>query len=235
MRLYLIYVIMFLQYHSIAATTPDDFWDSLPPIDTSITSATEEQLSQWLLEFLPGYDNHVRNDFFNFDPINEPIPNTPVTTPVAAPPVHQEVSQLFGSQSSTTTNPFLSRVAGTRRRNSARQSSRSRRQETRDVTVPILPRGRPLMPRSVTDPDFRVKQRQNAQSSPRGRKGDCDENKEHGCDICGKRFARHEHVNRHIRSVHTKERPFECSICGNRFSRNDNLSQHLKVHDAYSN
>ncbi|CAG8528845.1 22197_t:CDS:2 [Gigaspora rosea] len=49
---------------------------------------------------------------------------------------------------------------------------------------------------------------------------------------CGRIFKRSEHLKRHIRSIHTLERPFCCPHphCTKRFSRSDNLSQHIRVH-----
>ncbi|CDS05323.1 hypothetical protein LRAMOSA07852 [Lichtheimia ramosa] len=49
---------------------------------------------------------------------------------------------------------------------------------------------------------------------------------------CGKLFKRSEHVKRHYRSIHSKEKPYECpySTCLKRFSRSDNLSQHIRIH-----
>ncbi|CAB4390626.1 unnamed protein product [Rhizophagus irregularis] len=49
---------------------------------------------------------------------------------------------------------------------------------------------------------------------------------------CGRVFKRSEHLKRHIRSIHTLERPFHCPHphCTKRFSRSDNLSQHVRVH-----
>ncbi|ORY79293.1 hypothetical protein BCR35DRAFT_96626 [Leucosporidium creatinivorum] len=51
---------------------------------------------------------------------------------------------------------------------------------------------------------------------------------------CGKVFRRSEHLKRHVRSIHTDEKPFQCQwpSCGRYFSRHDNLSQHLRVHRA---
>ncbi|ORZ17803.1 hypothetical protein BCR42DRAFT_325520 [Absidia repens] len=49
---------------------------------------------------------------------------------------------------------------------------------------------------------------------------------------CQKVFKRSEHLKRHIRSIHTKEKPFECpyEACCKRFSRSDNLNQHIRIH-----
>ncbi|KAF9298128.1 hypothetical protein BGZ88_007931 [Linnemannia elongata] len=51
-------------------------------------------------------------------------------------------------------------------------------------------------------------------------------------DDCGKIFKRSEHLKRHVRSIHTLEKPFECPInnCPKRFSRSDNLNQHIRIH-----
>ncbi|KAI8985934.1 hypothetical protein BDB01DRAFT_687926, partial [Pilobolus umbonatus] len=51
-------------------------------------------------------------------------------------------------------------------------------------------------------------------------------------DNCGKIFRRAEHLKRHSRSIHTKEKPYKCQYesCGKCFSRSDNLSQHMRTH-----
>ncbi|OZJ02521.1 hypothetical protein BZG36_04260 [Bifiguratus adelaidae] len=49
---------------------------------------------------------------------------------------------------------------------------------------------------------------------------------------CGKVFKRSEHLKRHIRSIHTREKPFRCPYptCAKQFSRSDNLNQHIRIH-----
>lgn len=49
---------------------------------------------------------------------------------------------------------------------------------------------------------------------------------------CGKCFKRSEHLKRHVRSIHTNDKPYNCPwmACMKSFSRHDNLNQHLRVH-----
>lgn len=72
-----------------------------------------------------------------------------------------------------------------------------------------------------------------ATSSRRGRKpalGDADLSKTFVCQHCSRRFRRQEHLKRHFRSLHTREKPFGCKDCGKTFSRSDNLAQHARTH-----
>jgi hypothetical protein len=77
----------------------------------------------------------------------------------------------------------------------------------------------------------------NMQSAPvnrRGRKQSLteDPSKTFVCEICNRRFRRQEHLKRHVRSLHTHDKPFECHECGKKFSRSDNLSQHARTHGS---
>lgn len=78
---------------------------------------------------------------------------------------------------------------------------------------------------------------QNSQHEPasrRGRKQSLteDPSKQFVCDLCNRRFRRQEHLKRHYRSLHTREKPFECNECGKKFSRSDNLAQHARTHGS---
>lgn len=66
----------------------------------------------------------------------------------------------------------------------------------------------------------------------RGRKPTAvdDSSKTFMCQHCGRRFRRQEHLKRHFRSLHTREKPFACKQCGKTFSRSDNLAQHARTH-----
>ena len=44
---------------------------------------------------------------------------------------------------------------------------------------------------------------------------------------CGKRFARKEHVENHIKLVHEKRKPFECGVCKKKFSQKHHFLSHV--------
>ena len=50
-----------------------------------------------------------------------------------------------------------------------------------------------------------------------------------------RQFARGEHLKRHIRSIHTNEKPHQCPYpgCPRSFSRTDNMMQHMRTHDDW--
>lgn len=97
---------------------------------------------------------------------------------------------------------------------------------------------------SVSSPEPQTESSASPESSPeqaaspvvvyrRGRKpslADDDMSKTFVCQHCSRRFRRQEHLKRHFRSLHTREKPFACKDCGKTFSRSDNLAQHARTH-----
>ncbi|KAG5840957.1 hypothetical protein ANANG_G00194420 [Anguilla anguilla] len=51
------------------------------------------------------------------------------------------------------------------------------------------------------------------------------------CQSCGKGFSRPDHLNGHIKQVHTSERPHKCQICNASFATRDRLRSHLACHE----
>jgi len=53
--------------------------------------------------------------------------------------------------------------------------------------------------------------------------------------VSSRQFARGEHLKRHIRSIHTNEKPHQCPYpgCPRSFSRTDNMMQHMRTHDDW--
>ena len=49
------------------------------------------------------------------------------------------------------------------------------------------------------------------------------------CDICGKVFAKKDHLSRH-KATHSDVRAFKCHICDMAFKRKDKLTSHLNTH-----
>jgi uncharacterized Zn-finger protein len=50
------------------------------------------------------------------------------------------------------------------------------------------------------------------------------------CNHCARCFSRQDTLNRHIRSIHTQEKPFKCPECRKGFSRADHLAKHHRTH-----
>ncbi|KAJ4471709.1 hypothetical protein C8J55DRAFT_435115 [Lentinula edodes] len=115
------------------------------------------------------------------------------------------------------------------------------RRKSNSLPVPIpIPnltkksRGRRVPTASTLDNSTRKSVDYNYSSSGgRGGKGV----RVHTCKVpgCGKCFARGEHLKRHVRSIHTYDKPHKCPYpgCGKDFSRHDNLGQHMRVHKDY--
>ncbi len=57
-----------------------------------------------------------------------------------------------------------------------------------------------------------------------------DDQSGHYCEHCGKVFARPDSLKRHVRRVHTEERPFVCMDCEKCFATKDRLKRHEKTH-----
>lgn len=111
----------------------------------------------------------------------------------------------------------------------------------------IGPNGLPIMTPTPTANDLLYSMRSVASNAARSRKRNAAgyklgsggsaggaPYKQFVCEIkgCGKRFRRSEHLKRHIRSLHTNEKPYQCDRCMKRFSRSDNLAQHSRIHKA---
>jgi len=52
-----------------------------------------------------------------------------------------------------------------------------------------------------------------------------------GCDC---KFKRAEHMNRHVKSIHEGVKPHGCDLCGKTFARRDNMKQHRRTHEKDS-
>jgi hypothetical protein len=52
------------------------------------------------------------------------------------------------------------------------------------------------------------------------------------CDQCERIFSVQSNLRRHIRTVHSDNRPFVCRLCGKTFNQHCNLKRHLKIHSA---
>ncbi|XP_063039285.1 LOW QUALITY PROTEIN: myc-associated zinc finger protein-like [Melospiza melodia melodia] len=55
--------------------------------------------------------------------------------------------------------------------------------------------------------------------------------KPYACGHCGKSFSRPDHLNSHVRQVHSTERPFKCQTCEAAFATRDRLRAHAVRHE----
>lgn len=52
------------------------------------------------------------------------------------------------------------------------------------------------------------------------------------CEVCGSRFLRKHHLERHIQNIHEGQRPWTCDQCGFSFHQKPNLERHIMtVHE----
>jgi len=65
--------------------------------------------------------------------------------------------------------------------------------------------------------------------NPESSEREKDKDKEHECNICGKKFYWSGSLSRHQRT-HTGEKPYQCDICSRRFTQSGTLNRHLRIH-----
>ncbi|KAG5455115.1 hypothetical protein CSKR_107373 [Clonorchis sinensis] len=53
----------------------------------------------------------------------------------------------------------------------------------------------------------------------------------HVCPICNRAFVRDDKLKRHIRCLHSSERPYKCETCPKAFARKDKLQEHVRHHN----
>uniref|UniRef100_A0A3Q3W5N5 C2H2-type domain-containing protein n=1 Tax=Mola mola TaxID=94237 RepID=A0A3Q3W5N5_MOLML len=51
------------------------------------------------------------------------------------------------------------------------------------------------------------------------------------CKYCDRSFSISSNLQRHIRNIHNKEKPFKCHLCDRCFGQQTNLDRHLKKHE----
>jgi hypothetical protein len=54
-----------------------------------------------------------------------------------------------------------------------------------------------------------------------------DVDKKLECNFCEKTFRRRDHLNKHVRGVHTTERNFVCPVCSKKYTSDGTLKQHV--------
>jgi hypothetical protein len=152
----------------------------------------------------------------------------------------QPYSYPTNGQSSRSTSK-TSKTSSSSRTVSSRPRTRMRTRHTNSLPVPVpVPNlTKKSRGRRVPTVDF-LNPPSPSRSGALCRDGDDGDDKNprtYTCDAvgCGKCFARGEHLKRHVRSIHTYEKPHKCPFpgCDKDFSRHDNLRQHLRVHKGY--
>lgn len=51
------------------------------------------------------------------------------------------------------------------------------------------------------------------------------------CKYCDRSFSISSNLQRHVRNIHNKEKPFKCHLCDRCFGQQTNLDRHLKKHE----
>jgi len=54
----------------------------------------------------------------------------------------------------------------------------------------------------------------------------------YACEQCDRSFSVQSNLRRHIRTVHSDNRPYLCQVCGKTFNQNCNLKRHLRIHSV---
>ncbi|KAM7323844.1 hypothetical protein ACRRTK_016149 [Alexandromys fortis] len=54
---------------------------------------------------------------------------------------------------------------------------------------------------------------------------------ERRCKYCDRSFSISSNLQRHVRNIHNKEKPFKCHLCNRCFGQQTNLDRHLKKHE----
>ncbi|GAA5936211.1 uncharacterized protein JCM15063_002744 [Sporobolomyces koalae] len=166
----------------------------------------------------------------------------------ARPKINRSVAGLFRPSVQSMLAPELRAELPTKMPPSAGQGSRTGRPWNPplkalelDSLITKRSRGRkpPRLSPLTADPSGSCAQENPSLGSQKDYAGGKQDKKKSGershyCQVqgCGKVFKRSEHLQRHIRSIHTNSKPFQCQwpACGRFFSRHDNLNQHLRVH-----
>ncbi|VDO39840.1 unnamed protein product, partial [Brugia timori] len=52
------------------------------------------------------------------------------------------------------------------------------------------------------------------------------------CQYCNRSFSISSNLQRHVRNIHNKEKPFRCDRCDRCFGQQTNLDRHTKKHES---